>query len=80
MDFWLFSNRSFAAYEALEAMMWLTSIGFGLFLDAGEAALGPPAAATVNAFSAVNAFSDATGIRIRELPLTPKRVKAVSGV
>jgi nicotinate dehydrogenase subunit B len=55
-------------------MMWLTRIGFDLFLDAGEAALGPPAAATVNA------FSDATGIRIRELPLTPKRVKAVSGV
>jgi hypothetical protein len=74
MDFWLFSNRSFAAYEALEAMMWLTRIGFGLLFDAGEAAQGSAAAAIANA------FSDATGIRMRELPLTPKRVKAVFGV
>ncbi len=74
MGFWLFSKRLFAAYKALEAMMWLTRIGFGLLLDAGEAALGPAAAAIANA------VSDATGIRIRELPLTPKRVKAVFGV
>jgi hypothetical protein len=67
MDFWLFSNRSFAAYEALEAMMWLTRIGSGLLLDAGEAAQGPAAAAIA-------------GIRMRELPLTPKRIKAATGV
>jgi nicotinate dehydrogenase subunit B len=40
-------------------------------LGAGEAAQGPTAAAIANAFAA------ATGRRIRELPLTPERVKAV---
>lgn len=39
-------------------------------LGAGEAALGPTAAAIANA------FATATGRRIRELPLTPERVKA----
>jgi len=39
-------------------------------LGAGEAAQGPAAAAIANAFAA------ATGKRIRELPLTPERVKA----
>src|SRR5260370_34732241 len=39
-------------------------------LGAGEAALGPTAAAIANAFAA------ATGRRIRELPVTPERVKA----
>ena len=38
-------------------------------LGAGEAAQGPTAAAIANAFAA------ATGRRIRELPLTPERVK-----
>src|SRR2546430_827576 len=38
-------------------------------LGAGEAAPGPTAAAIANAFAA------ATGRRIRELPLTPERVK-----
>ena len=38
-------------------------------LGAGEAAQGPTAAAIANAFAA------ATGQRIRELPLTPERVK-----
>jgi CO/xanthine dehydrogenase Mo-binding subunit len=40
-------------------------------LGAGEAAQGPAAAAIANAFAA------ATGKRLRELPLTPARVKAV---
>jgi nicotinate dehydrogenase subunit B len=40
-------------------------------LGAGEASQGPAAAAIANAFAA------ATGRRIRELPLTPERVKAV---
>ena len=39
-------------------------------LGAGEASQGPTAAAIANAFAA------ATGRRIRELPLTPERVKA----
>jgi nicotinate dehydrogenase subunit B len=39
-------------------------------LGAGEASQGPTAAAIANAFAA------ATGKRIRELPLTPERVKA----
>jgi CO/xanthine dehydrogenase Mo-binding subunit len=39
-------------------------------LGAGEAAQGPTAAAIANAFTA------ATGRRIRELPLRPERVKA----
>ncbi|HLK80144.1 MAG TPA: molybdopterin cofactor-binding domain-containing protein [Xanthobacteraceae bacterium] len=40
-------------------------------LGAGEASQGPMAAAIANAFAA------ATGKRVRELPLTPERVKAV---
>ena len=40
-------------------------------LGAGEASQGPTAAAIANAFAA------ATGIRLRDLPLTPARVKAV---
>jgi CO/xanthine dehydrogenase Mo-binding subunit len=40
-------------------------------LGAGEASQGPAAAAIANAFAA------ATGKRMRELPLTPERVKAV---
>ena len=43
-------------------------------LGAGEAAQGPTAAAIANAFAA------ATGQRIRELPLTPERVKAALGL
>jgi CO/xanthine dehydrogenase Mo-binding subunit len=39
-------------------------------LGAGEASQGPTAAAIANAFAA------ATGIRLRDLPLTPARVKA----
>ena len=39
-------------------------------LGAGEAAQGPAAAAIANAFAA------ATGKRLRDLPLTPPRVKA----
>jgi CO/xanthine dehydrogenase Mo-binding subunit len=39
-------------------------------LGAGEAAQGPAAAAIANAFAA------ATGRRLRDLPLTPARVKA----
>ena len=42
-------------------------------LGAGEASLGPAAAAVVNG------ISNATGKRIRELPLTPERVKAALG-
>jgi CO/xanthine dehydrogenase Mo-binding subunit len=42
-------------------------------LGAGEAAQGPTAAAIANAFAA------ATGQRIRELPLTPGRVKVALG-
>ena len=44
------------------------------FLGTGEAAQGPTAAAIANA------VADATGVRIRELPLTPERVKAAIGV
>ncbi len=55
-------------------MKWLTRIGFGLVLDAGEAAWRPVAA------TITNAASDAAGVRIRELPLKPKRVKAAIGV
>ena len=40
-------------------------------LGAGEASQGPAAAAIANAFAA------ATGQRMRELPLTPERVRAV---
>ena len=42
-------------------------------LGAGEASQGPAAAAIANAFAA------ATGRRMRELPLTAERVKAVMG-
>ena len=42
-------------------------------LGAGEASQGPTAAAIANAFTA------ATGRRIRELPLRPERVKAALG-
>jgi CO/xanthine dehydrogenase Mo-binding subunit len=42
-------------------------------LGAGEAAQGPVAAAIANAFAA------ATGKRLRDLPLTPARVKSVLG-
>jgi CO/xanthine dehydrogenase Mo-binding subunit len=43
------------------------------FLGAGEASQGPMAAAIANA------VADATGARIRDLPLTPDRVKAAIG-
>ena len=41
------------------------------FLGTGEAAQGPTAAALANA------IADATGARVRELPLTPARVKSM---
>ena len=44
------------------------------FLGTGEAAQGPTAAAIANA------IADATGVRLRELPFTPKRVKQAIGV
>jgi CO/xanthine dehydrogenase Mo-binding subunit len=44
------------------------------FLGAGEASQGPMAAAIANA------VADATGVRIRDLPLTRDRVKAAIGV
>ncbi len=44
------------------------------FLGTGEAAQGPTAAAIANA------VAQATGIRIRDLPLTAKRVRAAIGV
>jgi nicotinate dehydrogenase subunit B len=44
------------------------------FLGTGEAAQGPTAAAIANA------VADATGARIRELPLTARRVKAAIGL
>ncbi|HEV3239223.1 MAG TPA: molybdopterin cofactor-binding domain-containing protein [Casimicrobiaceae bacterium] len=44
------------------------------FLGTGEAAQGPTAAALANA------LANATGARLRELPLTPGRVKAAIGV
>jgi CO/xanthine dehydrogenase Mo-binding subunit len=44
------------------------------FLGTGEAAQGPAAAALANA------VADATGVRIRELPLTRRRVKAAIGL
>jgi nicotinate dehydrogenase subunit B len=43
------------------------------FLGTGESAQGPAAAAIANA------VANATGVRIRELPLTPARVKAAIG-
>jgi nicotinate dehydrogenase subunit B len=44
------------------------------FLGTAEAAQGPTAAALANA------FADATGIRLRDLPLSRERVKTVIGV
>jgi nicotinate dehydrogenase subunit B len=44
------------------------------FLGTGESAQGPTAAAIANA------VASATGARIRELPLTPARVKAAMGI
>jgi CO/xanthine dehydrogenase Mo-binding subunit len=44
------------------------------FLGAGEASQGPASAALANA------VADACGARIRDLPLSPDRVKAVIGV
>jgi nicotinate dehydrogenase subunit B len=44
------------------------------FLGTGEAAQGPTAAAIANA------IADATGVRLRELPLTRGRIKAAIGV
>jgi nicotinate dehydrogenase subunit B len=43
------------------------------FLGTGEAAQGPTAAALANA------LADAIGVRVRELPFTPERVKAAIG-
>jgi xanthine dehydrogenase molybdopterin-binding subunit B len=43
------------------------------FLGVGEAAQGPAAAAIANA------IADATGVRLRDLPLTPARVRAAVG-
>lgn len=44
------------------------------FLGTAEAGQGPAAAALANA------FADATGIRLRDMPLSPERVKAAIGV
>ena len=44
------------------------------FLGTGEAGQGPTAAAIANA------LRDATGLRLRDLPLTAARVKAAIGV
>ncbi|HZU91028.1 MAG TPA: molybdopterin cofactor-binding domain-containing protein, partial [Stellaceae bacterium] len=44
------------------------------FLGTGEAAQGPTAAALANA------VADATGARVRDLPLSPARVKAALGI
>ena len=44
------------------------------FLGAGEAGQGPAGAALANA------LADATGIRMRDLPFSPDRVKAAIGV
>ena len=44
------------------------------FLGTGEAAQGPTAAAIANA------IADATGARLRDLPLTRERIKAAIGV
>jgi CO/xanthine dehydrogenase Mo-binding subunit len=43
------------------------------FLGAGEAAQGPAAAALANA------LADASGVRLREMPLTPDKVKTAVG-
>ncbi|HSQ04743.1 MAG TPA: molybdopterin cofactor-binding domain-containing protein [Burkholderiales bacterium] len=44
------------------------------FLGTGEAVQGPAAAALANA------IADATGVRVRDLPLTPDRIRASVGV
>jgi nicotinate dehydrogenase subunit B len=44
------------------------------FLGAGEAAQGPTSAALANA------IADATGARLREMPLTPEKLKAAIGL
>ncbi len=44
------------------------------FLGAGETAQGPTSAALANA------IVDATGIRLRDMPLTPRKLKAAIGV
>jgi len=44
------------------------------FLGTGEAAQGPSAAALANA------IADATGVRLRELPLSRRRIKDAVGV
>jgi nicotinate dehydrogenase subunit B len=44
------------------------------FLGAGEAGQGPAAAALANA------IADATGLRLRDMPLSPERLKAAIGV
>jgi CO/xanthine dehydrogenase Mo-binding subunit len=44
------------------------------FLGTGEASMGPTAAALANA------FADATGIRLRDMPLSRERVKSAIGV
>src|SRR5439155_13593589 len=44
------------------------------FLGTGESAQGPTGAALANA------VADATGVRIREIPFTPQRVRAAVGV
>ncbi len=44
------------------------------FLGAGETAQGPASAALANA------LADATGVRLRDMPLTPEKVKAAIGV
>jgi CO/xanthine dehydrogenase Mo-binding subunit len=43
------------------------------FLGAGEAAQGPTAAALANA------IADASGVRLREMPLIPDKVKTALG-
>jgi hypothetical protein len=47
--------------------------GCGPFLGTGEAAQGPAAAAIANA------VADATGVRIRDLPLSRSRLRAAVG-
>jgi CO/xanthine dehydrogenase Mo-binding subunit len=71
------SSRDWATYPIL-TMPEVPSVEIELInrpgersLGAGEAAQGPAAAAIANAFAA------ATGKRLRDLPLTPARVKAV---
>ena len=44
------------------------------FLGAGETAQGPASAALANA------LADATGVRLRDMPLTPEKVKEAIGV